>query len=184
VGKDAVDGAVCLRLAEARRLDEVLGFLGGCRKDLGTPDQVQFDNARERAGWGPAARTLSRVIRLRRRCGASPVVLPAGEPPFNGRVENFHGWLQEPRLDRRVRRPGDRRRALSRLQGAVNTPHVHPRLGGRTPARHRRGRCLRTLPAGFLVPTGATAAVRGPRDLHPAGPWGRGGHGAESDVLV
>jgi hypothetical protein len=25
---------------------------------------------------------------------------------------------------------------------------------GRTPARHRRGRCLRKLPAGFIVPTG------------------------------
>src|SRR5262249_18498477 len=29
---------------------------------------------------------------------------------------------------------------------------------------------------------GATAAVRGARDPHPAGQWGRGGHGAESDV--
>src|SRR6516225_7892735 len=39
VGKDAFDGAVRLRLAEARRMDEVLGFLGGCRKDLGIPEQ-------------------------------------------------------------------------------------------------------------------------------------------------
>src|SRR5262249_31761417 len=46
VGKDAFDGAVCLRLADARRLDEVLGFLGACWKDLGRPEQVQFDNAR------------------------------------------------------------------------------------------------------------------------------------------
>src|SRR6516162_4759319 len=28
VGKDAFDGAVCLRLAESRRMDEVLWFLG------------------------------------------------------------------------------------------------------------------------------------------------------------
>jgi hypothetical protein len=64
VGKDAFDGAVCLRLAYSRRMDEVLGFLGECWKDLGIPEQVQLDNARELCGWGPAARYLSRVIRF------------------------------------------------------------------------------------------------------------------------
>jgi hypothetical protein len=44
-------------------MDEVLWFLGECWKDLGRPEQVQLENARELAGWGPAARTLSRVIR-------------------------------------------------------------------------------------------------------------------------
>src|SRR6516225_8216427 len=109
IGKDAFDGAVCLRLAESRRMDEVLWFLGECWKDLGIPEQVQFDNARELAGWGPAARTLSRVIRLCLRFGASPVFIPAGEPQFNGSVENFNGWFQEPLLDRRFRRPGEQR---------------------------------------------------------------------------
>jgi putative transposase len=91
VGKDAFDGAVCLRLAGSRRMDEVLGFLGECWKDLGRPEQVQFDNARELAGWGPAAWTLSRVIRLCLRFGVSPVFIPKGEPQFNGSVENFNG---------------------------------------------------------------------------------------------
>src|SRR5262249_5063891 len=59
VGKDAFDGALCLRLADSRRLDEVLGFLGECWKDLGRPTQVPFDNARELCGWGAAARDLS-----------------------------------------------------------------------------------------------------------------------------
>ena len=67
VGKDVFDGAVCLRLAESRRMAEVLGFLGECWKDLGLPEQVQFDNARELCGWGQSARALSRVIRLGRR---------------------------------------------------------------------------------------------------------------------
>jgi hypothetical protein len=71
VGKDAFDGAVCLRLAEPRRTDEVLWSLGECWKGLSTPELVQFDNARELAGWGPAARTRSRVIRLCLRFGAS-----------------------------------------------------------------------------------------------------------------
>jgi hypothetical protein len=61
VGGDAFDGAVCLRLAASRRREEVLGE---CWKDLGWPEQVHLDNARELAGWGPAARTLSRVIWL------------------------------------------------------------------------------------------------------------------------
>jgi putative transposase len=153
VGKDAFDGAVCLRLACSRRMDEVLGFLGECWKDLGRPAQVQLDNARELSGWGPAARTLSRVIRLCLRFGVSPVFIPVGEPQFNGSVEHFNGWFQEPLLQRRFHRPGDLRRELARLQEAVNTQHVHPRLGGQTPAQHRRGLRLQKLPKSFVVPT-------------------------------
>jgi putative transposase len=161
VGKDAFDGAVCLRLAYSRRMDEVLWFLGECWKDLGRPEQAQFDNARELAGWGPAAHTLSRVIRLCLHFGISPVFIPAGEPQFNGSVENFNGWFQEPLFQRRFRRPGDLGRELARLQEAVNTQHVHPRLGGQTPAQHRRGLRLQKLPASFVAPTGRLALAVG-----------------------
>ncbi len=153
VGKDAFDGAVCLRLAGSRRMNEVLGFLGECWKDLGLPEQVQLDNARELCGWGPAARHLSRVIRLCLRFGVAPVFIPKAEPQFNGAVENFNGWFQPRLFDRRYSRPGDLRRELARLQEAVNTQHVHPRLGGKTPAQHRRGLRLRKLPASFVAPT-------------------------------
>jgi transposase InsO family protein len=153
VGKDVFDGAVCLRLASSRRMTEVLWFLGACWKDLGRPEQVQFDNARELAGWGTAAPTLSRVIRLCLRFGISPVFIPPGEPQFNGSVENFNGWFQPPLFDHRFTRPADLRRELARLQEAVNTQHVHPRLGGQTPAQHRRGLRLKKLPASFVVPT-------------------------------
>ena len=155
VGKDAFDGAVGLRLAQSRRMDEVLGFLGECWKDLGIPEQVQLDNARELSGRGPAARTLSRVIRLCLRFGVGPVFIPAGEPQFNGGVENFNGGFPPRLFDRRYTRPGDLRRELARRQEAVNTQHVHPRLGGKTAAQHRRGLRLRQLPASFVVPTGA-----------------------------
>src|SRR5262245_7845342 len=161
IGKDAFDGAVCLRLAYSRRMDEVLWFLGECWKDLGRPAQAQFDNARELAGWGPAARTLSRVIRLCLRFGVGPVFIPAGEPQFNGSVENCNGWFQEPLFQRRFKRPGDLRRELARLQEAVNTQHVHPRLGGKTPAQHRRGLRLQKLPASFVVPTGRLPLAAG-----------------------
>jgi transposase InsO family protein len=90
------------------------------------------------AGWGPNACTLSRVIRLCLRNGFSPVFIQEGEPQFNGSVENFNGWFQGPLFQRRFRRAGDLRRELARLQEAVNTQHVHPRLGGKTPAQHRR----------------------------------------------
>ena len=69
------------------------------------------------------------MIRLSLRFGVSPVFILAGEPQFNGRVENFNGWFQEPLFQRRFQRSGDLRRELARLQEAVNTPHVHPRLG-------------------------------------------------------
>jgi putative transposase len=161
VCRDAFDGAACLRLAYSRRMDEVLCFLGECWKDLGLPEQVQLDNARELSGWGPAARTLSRVIRLCLRFGVSPVFIPKGEPQFNGSAENFNGWFQEPLFQRRFHRPGDLRRELGRLQEAVNTQHVHPRLGGKTPAQHRRGLRLRKLPASFVVPTGRQKLAAG-----------------------
>ena len=153
VGKDAFDGAVCLRLAGSRRMNEVLWFLGECWKDLGIPERAQFDNARELCGWGTAARTLSRVIRLCLRFGVGPAFIPKKEPQFNGGVENFNGWFQPRLFDRRYARPADLRRELARLQEAVNTQHVHPRLGGRTPAQHRRGLRPRKLPASFVVPT-------------------------------
>jgi Homeodomain-like domain len=161
VGKDAFDGAVCLRLAYSRRMDEVLGFLGECWKDLGRPEQAQFDNARELAGWGTSAQVLSRVIRLCLRFGVGPVFIPEGEPQFNGSVENFNGWFQAPLFDRRFKRPGDLSRELTRLQEAVNTQHVHPRLGGKTPAQHRRGLRLQKLPASFVVPTGRLPLAEG-----------------------
>ena len=161
VCKDVFDGAVCLRLAYSRRMDEVLWFLGEGWKDLGRPEQVQFDNARELAGWGQSAHALSRVIRLCLRYGISPVFIPEGEPQFNGSAENFNGWFQEPLFQRRFRWPGQLRRELARLQEAVNTQHVHPRLGGKTPAQHRRGQRLQKLPGGFTAPTGRLEVAEG-----------------------
>jgi putative transposase len=161
VGKDAFDGAVCLRLAYSRRMDEVLWFLGECWKDLGRPARVQLDNARELCGWGASARYLSRVIRLCLRFGVEPVFIPEGEPQFNGGVENFNGWFQPRLFQRRFTRPGDLRRELARLQGAVNAQHVHPRLGGLTPEQHRRGLRLSKLPASFVVPTGRLPLAEG-----------------------
>ena len=79
--------------------------------------------------------------------------IPEGEPQFNGSVENFNGWFQEPLFQRHFTRPGDLRRELTRLQEAVNPPHVPPRLGGQAPAAPRRGLRLRKLPWNGVVPT-------------------------------
>lgn len=57
VCKDAFDGAVCLRLAYSRDMDEVLAFLGESWKTLGRPRQIQFDNAREILAGGPGHAT-------------------------------------------------------------------------------------------------------------------------------
>ena len=63
-------------------MDEVLWFLGECWKDLGRPEQVQLDNARELCGWGQSAYALSRVIRLCLRHGVGPVFIPEGEARY------------------------------------------------------------------------------------------------------
>jgi putative transposase len=152
VCKDVFDGAVCLRLRASRRMDDVLSFLGACWKTLGRPLQVQFDNAREVVGWGPAARYLSRVIRLCLRFGVEPVLIPPGEPERNGSIENFNGWFQPRLFERHYARPGDLGRELTRLEQAVNTQHVHPQLGGLTAEQHRRRQRLQKLPERYEVP--------------------------------
>jgi putative transposase len=161
VCKDAFDGAVCLRLAYSRQMAEVLAFLGECWKALGRPRQIQFDNAREIGGWGPGAKYLSRVIRLCLRYGVEPVFIPPARPQRNGSVENFNGWFQPRLFDRHYARPGDLRRELARLEEAVNTQHVHPRLGGLTAAQHRRRQRLQKLPARFVAPTEALPVAAG-----------------------
>ena len=92
----------------------------------------------------PGARSLPQFLHL---------ASPTGEPQFNGSVENFNDWFQESLFQRRFQRPSDLRRELAWLPEAVNTQHVHPRLGGQTPAQHRRGLRLQKLPASFVVPT-------------------------------
>src|SRR5262249_24463500 len=139
VGKDAFDGAVCLRLAGSRRVDEVLGFLGECWKDLGLPEQVQLDNARGLSGWGPAARRLSRVIRLCLHFGVGPVFIPAGEPQFNGGVENFNGWFQPRLFGRRYNRPGDPPRGGGGPHEVVNNPIPRPPPAGERTGQDRPG---------------------------------------------
>ncbi len=153
VCKDVYDGAVCLRLGRSRRMDEMLSFLGECWKTLGRPQQLQLDNAREFAGWGKAARYLSRVIRLCLRFGVEVIFIPPARPQWNGSVENFNGWFQDRLMQHHFRRPGDWRRELQRLQDAVNTQHVQVHLGGLTPMQHRRRQRLLKLPVRFRIPT-------------------------------
>jgi hypothetical protein len=56
-------------------------------------------------------------------------------------------------MRRRFRWPGELRRELAVLEETVNSQHVHARLGGLTPAQHRRGQRLQKLPPRFVVPT-------------------------------
>jgi putative transposase len=153
VCKDACDGAVGLRLATSRSLDEVLAFLGECWKALGRPRQIQFDNAREIAGWGPGARSLSRVLRRCLYFGSVAWFIPPGEPQDNGSAENCNGWFQPRLLQRRFQRPCDLRRELVVLEETVNTPHGHARLGGLTPTKYRRRQRLQKRPPRYVVPT-------------------------------
>jgi transposase InsO family protein len=152
VGKDVYDGAVCLKIYRSRKMEVILDFLGECWKSLGLPAQVQFDNAREIVGWGPAARYLSRVLRLCLRFGVEPLLIPPGRPQRNGSVENFNGWFQPRLFQRHYSQLSALKRELQRLQDTVNTQHVQPRLAGLTPAQHRRRIKLRKLPPAYLIP--------------------------------
>lgn len=153
VCKDVFDGAVCLKLGRSRKMEAVLDFLGDCWKTLGRPKQMQFDNAREYLGWGPAARYLSRMIRLCLRFEVEPIFIPPARPQYNGSVENFNGWFQPRLFQRHFTRISALKRELHRLQETVNAQHVQRRLGGLTPEQYRRRKKLQKLPPRFVVPT-------------------------------
>ncbi len=150
--KDPFDGVVCLDLSRSWKMEAVLNFLGKCWKTLSRPRLVQFDNAREIAGWGSAARYLSRVLRLCLRFEIEPVLIPPAKPERQGSIENFNGWLQARLFQRHFSRVSALRLELQRLQEAVNTQHVHARLGGLSPAQYRRRKQLSKLPPGYVVP--------------------------------
>ena len=149
--KDVFDQSIYMEFVDSRRMDGVIDFLIHAWQQLGLPEQVQFDNAREFCGFGHAARFLSRVIRLCLRLAIEPVFIPKGKPQHNGSVENFNGWFQPLLLNRPFRRPCDVRRELGRLRTTVNEQHVHAKLGGCTAAQYRRGKRLRKLPANFTI---------------------------------
>lgn len=151
--KDVYDGAVYLKLYRSRKMEVILDFLGECWKNLGLPEQVQFDNAREFVGWGPAAHYLSRVLRLCLRFGVEVLLIPPGRPQHNGSVEHFNGWFQPRLFQRHYSRVGALQRELQRLQETVNHQHVQSRIGGLTPARHRKRTKIRKLPPNYVVPT-------------------------------
>jgi putative transposase len=152
VCKDIYDGSVCLRIYRSRKMEVILDFLGECWKNLGLPAQVQFDNAREVVGWGPAAKYLSRVLRLCLRFGVEPLLIPPGRPQHNGSVENFNSWFQPRLFQRHYSQMGTLKRELQRLEETVNTQHVQPRLSGLTPVQYRRRTKLRKLPPNYLIP--------------------------------
>jgi putative transposase len=87
--KDVYDGAVYQKLYRSRKMEVILDFLGEGWKHLGIPEQVQFDNAREVVGWGPAARYLSRVLRLCLRFGVEVLLILPGQPQHNGTVSRI-----------------------------------------------------------------------------------------------
>ena len=179
VGKDAFDGAVCLRLAGSRRMDEVLWFLGECWKDLGIPEQAQFDNARELCGWGTAARTLSRVIRLCLRFGVGPVFIPKGEPQFNGGVENFNGWFQPRLFDRRYTPAGRPAAGVGTAAGGGQHAACPPAAWGPDAGAAPPGPAAAEAARELRGADGSAAAGGGARDLHPAGEHGRDGERAQ-----
>lgn len=150
--KDVYDGAVYLKLYRSRKMEVILDFLGECWKNLGLPEQVQFDNAREIVGWGPAARYLSRVLRLCLRFGVEVLLIPPGRPQHNGSVEHFNGWFQPRLFQRHYSQVSLLKRELLRLQETVNTQHVQPRIGGLTSVQHRRRTKIRKLPPKYVVP--------------------------------
>jgi putative transposase len=151
VCKDVFDGAVHLKLARSRRMDEVLAFLSEAWQHLGLPAQAQFDNAREFAGWGKSACYLSRVIRLCLRLHVTPIFIPQRRPQRNGAVENFNGWFQPLLFQRHFKYPAILRRELARLMTTVNEHHVQSRLGQHTVTQYRRSKRLRRLPARFAL---------------------------------
>ncbi|NJM39973.1 MAG: transposase [Anaerolineae bacterium] len=153
VCRDVFDGAVFLGLARSKHMDQVISFIGESWKVLGRPTRLQLDNGREFVGWGPAARALSRLIRLCLRFGVEPVFIPPAQPHRNGGIENFNGWFQPRLLQRHFPTAAALSRELKRLEQVVNAAHPQRRLSGLTPVQYRSRRKLQRLPVRFSMPT-------------------------------
>lgn len=151
VCRDVFDQAVYVEFVDHKTTDALLAFLVRAWQRLGIPEIVQFDNGREFCGWGKAARSLSRVIRLGLRLDVEVLFIPERMPCYNGSVEQFNGWFQPLLMERSYRRPADVRRQVTHLMTSVNESHVHVHLGHRTVATYRRGKQLRKLPADCLL---------------------------------
>jgi putative transposase len=150
--KDVYDGAVYQKLYRSSKMEVILDFLGVCWKQLGLPEQVQFD-AREVVGWGPAARYLSRVLRLCLRFGVEPLLIPPGQPQHNGSVENLTGWFRPRLFQCHYSQVSALRRELQRLEETINTQHPRSQIGGLTLAQHRKRIKIRMLPPNYTIPT-------------------------------
>ena len=151
--KDVYDGAVYQKLYRSRKMEVILDFLGECWKNLGLPEQVQFDNAREVVGWGPAARYLSRVLRLCLRFGIEVLLIPPGQPQHNGSIENFNGWFQPRLFQRHYSQVSILRRELPAFAGGSQYPAQSTASRRPTPAQHRRRTKIRKLPPNYVIPT-------------------------------
>ena len=104
-------------------------------------------------GWGPAARYLSRVLRVCLRFGVELILIPPAQPQRQGGVEHFNGWFQPRLLQQRYSQLATLKRELQRLQETVNTQHPQRRLQGLTPAQYRRRCSLPKLPPDYVIPT-------------------------------
>lgn len=149
--KDAFDQSVYAELLDGNGLTQLLPFLIHAWQHLGLPQAVPFDNGKQFYGSGYWARSVNRLIRLVLRLGVQPIFIPEGAPQRNGSVENFNGWFQPLLLNRTFLNARVLRRELARRLLTGNEGHVHQHLGFKTPARFRRGKRIRKLPANFTL---------------------------------
>jgi len=149
--KDAFDQAVYAELHAGSAMAQVLPFLVRAWQHLGLPQYVQFDNGRQFYAPGRYARSLNRVISFVLRVGVQPVFIPEARPERNGSVENFNGWFQPLLLRQTFFNVKALRRELHRLVLTANEQHVHQALCFKTSAQFRQGKCLRRLPANFII---------------------------------
>ena len=161
VGKDAFDGAVCLRLAvfppHGRSPLVPRGVLEGPGYSRAGPARQRTRAGRLGAGGAYPVAGDPALPALRRR----PGVHPGRRAAVQRRCGELQRLVPRATVPTAVQAAGRPAAGAGTAAGGGQHPARPPAAGGQTPAQHRRGLRLRKLPASFVVPTGRLPLAEG-----------------------
>jgi hypothetical protein len=150
VVKDIFDQASHIQLTTDRQAQTIVECVVEAWRVLGIPKVLQVDNGWEFVGSTRWTRSFGKVIRLCLMLNVHLTFIPEGMACRNGSVENLNG-----QIDRLFVQPQQFKnlahihRELKLLNEAVNTQHLHPAIGFKTPKQYRRGKRIRRLSRDF-----------------------------------
>jgi len=151
VVKDIFDQSSHIQLTTDRQAQTIIECVVEAWQVLGIPKLLQVDNGWEFLGSTRWTRSFGKVIRLCLMLKVELIFIPQRMACRNGSIENLNGQFNRLFVKgRQFKNPSHIRRELKLLNKAVNTQHVHPAIGSKTPHQYRRGKKIKKLSLNFV----------------------------------